>query len=143
MGLLQTWRSGALVMAKPGVLVVRNTEPGLDDVLQLLENYRAAVIGKELSDPRTTRLVEQFRMSGKLRVIWRGSQGSAKEMLRALKRNQQLMAMQILVISGLSREVVRERGELPPNSHYLEKPINFDWLHGYVTALLVANRKWR
>ena len=65
------------------------------------------------------------------------------EMLRALKRNQQLVAMQILVISGLSREAVRERGELPPNSHYLEKPINFDWLHGYVTALLVANRKWR
>ncbi len=65
------------------------------------------------------------------------------EMLRALKRNQQLLAMQILVISGLSREAVRERGELPPNSHYLKKPINFDWLHGYVTALLVANRKWR
>ncbi len=36
-------RGGALVMAKPGVLVVRNTEPGLDDVLQLLENYRAAL----------------------------------------------------------------------------------------------------
>ncbi len=52
-----------------------------------LENYKAAVIGKELSDPRTTRLVERFRMSGKLRVIWRGSQGSAKEMLRALKSN--------------------------------------------------------
>lgn len=65
------------------------------------------------------------------------------EMLRALKRNQQLAAMQILVISGLPREAVAERGGLPPNSHYLEKPINFDWLHGYVTALLVANRKWR
>jgi len=65
------------------------------------------------------------------------------EMLRALKRNQQLASMQILVISGLTREAVAERGELPPNSHYLEKPINFDWLHGYVTALLVANRKWR
>ncbi|WP_372826319.1 response regulator [Polaromonas sp.] len=65
------------------------------------------------------------------------------EMLRALKRNQQLLAMQILVISGLPKEAVAERGGLPPNSHYLEKPINFDWLHGYVTALLVANRKWR
>lgn len=65
------------------------------------------------------------------------------EMLRALKRNQQLTAMQILVISGLPKEAVAERGGLPPNSHYLEKPINFDWLHGYVTALLVANRKWR
>lgn len=65
------------------------------------------------------------------------------EMLRALKRNQQLLAMQILVISGLPKEAVAERGGLPPNSHYLEKPVNFDWLHGYVTALLVANRKWR
>lgn len=65
------------------------------------------------------------------------------EMLRALKRNQQLVSMQILVISGLSKEAVAERGGLPPNSHYLKKPINFDWLHGYVTALLVANRKWR
>jgi len=65
------------------------------------------------------------------------------EMLRALKRNQQLLAMQILVISGLPKEAVTERGGLPPNSHYLEKPVNFDWLHGYVTALLVANRKWR
>lgn len=65
------------------------------------------------------------------------------EMLRALKRNQQLLAMQILVISGLPRESILERGGLPPNSYYLEKPINFDWLHGYVTALLVANRKWR
>lgn len=52
-----------------------------------LENYPAAVIAKELSDPRTTRLVENFRASGKLRVIWRGSQGSAKEILRALKGN--------------------------------------------------------
>jgi len=52
-----------------------------------LENYPAAVIGKETSDPRTTKLVERFRASGKLRVIWRGSQGAAKEMLRALKGN--------------------------------------------------------
>jgi len=65
------------------------------------------------------------------------------EMLRALKRNQQLLTMQILVISGLPSETIEEKGGLPPNAHYLEKPINFDWLHGYVTALLVANRKWR
>lgn len=52
-----------------------------------LEGYPAAVIGKEMSDPRTTQLVERFRASGKLRVIWRGSQGAAKEMLRALKGN--------------------------------------------------------
>ena len=65
------------------------------------------------------------------------------EMLRAVRRNQQLASMQILVISGLPKEVIKERGGLPPNSHYHEKPINFDWLHGYVTALGGANRKWR
>ncbi len=65
------------------------------------------------------------------------------EMLRALKRNQQLLAMQILVISGLPKEAIEGKGGLPSNAHYLGKPINFDWLHGYVTALLVANRKWR
>lgn len=52
-----------------------------------LENYPVAVIGKELSDERTTGLVERFRASGKLRVIWRGRQGAAKEMLRALRGN--------------------------------------------------------
>lgn len=65
------------------------------------------------------------------------------EMLRTLERNQQLEAMQTLVISGWPKAAVTERGGLPPNSYYLEKPINFDWLHGYVAALLVANRKWR
>lgn len=52
-----------------------------------LEDYPAAVIGKEASDPRTTKLIERFRASGKLRVIWRGAQGAAKEILRALKNN--------------------------------------------------------
>jgi KDO2-lipid IV(A) lauroyltransferase len=52
-----------------------------------LENYPAYVIGKELSDARSTKLVEGFRASGKLKVIWRGHQGAAKDMLRALKSN--------------------------------------------------------
>jgi KDO2-lipid IV(A) lauroyltransferase len=52
-----------------------------------LEGYPAAVIGKETSDRHTTGLIERFRASGNLRVIWRGSPGAAKEMLRALKSN--------------------------------------------------------
>ncbi len=65
------------------------------------------------------------------------------EMLRSIKRNQQLAAMQILVISGLSMEAIQARGGLPSDAHFHGKPINFDWLHGYVTALIGANRKWR
>jgi CheY-like chemotaxis protein len=65
------------------------------------------------------------------------------EMLKALKRNLQLADMQIVVISGLPPEAVEARGGLPPHAHLLQKPVNFDWLHGYLTALLTANRKWR
>lgn len=65
------------------------------------------------------------------------------EMLRTLKRNLQLADMQIVVISGLPPEAVAERGGLPPHAYLLQKPVNFDWLHGYLTALLTANRKWR
>ena len=65
------------------------------------------------------------------------------EMLRTIKRNQQLATMQILVVSGLPVAAIKERGGLPANSHFQEKPINFDWLHGYITALIGANRKWR
>jgi excisionase family DNA binding protein len=65
------------------------------------------------------------------------------EMLRVIKRNQQLATMQILVISGLSQDAINERGGLPPNAHFHEKPINFFWLKGYITALEGANRIWR
>ena len=65
------------------------------------------------------------------------------EMLRALKRNPQLLSMQILVISGMPKEAVAKKGGLPPNSLYLQKPINFDWLHGYISNLMLANRQWR
>ena len=65
------------------------------------------------------------------------------EMLRALKRNQNLADMQIIVISGLPDEAVAARGGIPAHAHLLKKPVNFDWLQGYVTALVTANRKWR
>lgn len=65
------------------------------------------------------------------------------EMLKALKRNQNLADLQIVVISGLPAEAVAARGGIPAHAHLLKKPINFDWLQGYVTALVTANRKWR
>ena len=65
------------------------------------------------------------------------------EMLKTLKRNQNLAGMQILVISGVPPEAVKSRGGLPLHAHLMQKPINFDWLHGYLTALIAANRTWR
>ena len=65
------------------------------------------------------------------------------EMLKTLKRNQNLVGMQIVVISGLSPDAVQARGGLPEQAHLMQKPVNFDWLHGYLTALIAANRLWR
>ncbi len=64
------------------------------------------------------------------------------EMLRVLKRNQNLARLQILVITGLDAAAITARGGLPLNSRRLGKPINFDWLEGYVTALVTANAQW-
>lgn len=65
------------------------------------------------------------------------------EMLKVLKRNQQLADMQIMVISGLPPEAIEARGGLPPPACLLSKPINFDWLQGYMTAMVTANARWR
>jgi excisionase family DNA binding protein len=65
------------------------------------------------------------------------------EMLKALKRNSQLAEMQIVVISGLPAEAIEARGGLPPDALRLQKPINFDWLQGFMAALVIANAKWR
>jgi len=53
-----------------------------------LAGYPCQTIAKETSDPRTTRLVERFRESSKLKSIWRGKDGAAKAMLRALKQGE-------------------------------------------------------
>ena len=65
------------------------------------------------------------------------------EMLKTLKRNQNLARIQIVVISGLPAEAVALRGGMPEYAHLMQKPINFEWLHGYLTALVAANRTWR
>jgi excisionase family DNA binding protein len=64
------------------------------------------------------------------------------EMLRVLERNQNLTGLQILVISGLETAAITARGGLPLNAHRIKKPVNFDWLEGYVTALVTANSQW-
>jgi KDO2-lipid IV(A) lauroyltransferase len=50
-----------------------------------LAGLPASTIAKESSDWRLTRLVERFRIQGRVESIWRGQQGAAKRMLRVLK----------------------------------------------------------
>ncbi len=53
-----------------------------------LAGYPCQTIAKETSDPRLTRWVDAFRASAKLKAIWRGREGAAKSMLRALKQGE-------------------------------------------------------
>ena len=53
-----------------------------------LAGYPAQTIAKETTDPRLTALVERFRASGKLKSLWRGQDGAAKAMLRALRAGE-------------------------------------------------------
>ena len=64
------------------------------------------------------------------------------EMLRALKRNSNLSEMHIVVVSGLSPQAIASRGGFPAYAHLQTKPINFDWLQGFMTALIPANSRW-
>jgi Kdo2-lipid IVA lauroyltransferase/acyltransferase len=45
-------------------------------------------IAKETSEPRLTALVERFRLAGGVRSIWRGQEGAARAMLRALRAGE-------------------------------------------------------
>jgi len=50
--------------------------------------YPSQSIAKETTDPRLTALVERFRAQGGVRSIWRGQDGAARAMLRALKAGE-------------------------------------------------------
>jgi|688.fasta_scaffold337985_1 excisionase family DNA binding protein len=63
------------------------------------------------------------------------------EMLKALKRNIELADMQVIVVSGLPRQAFDERGGFPEDAFMLHKPINFDWLQGFMSAMVATKLK--
>ncbi|MBX5480995.1 MAG: lysophospholipid acyltransferase family protein [Myxococcaceae bacterium] len=53
-----------------------------------LAGFPAQSIARETSDAGTTALVERFRESGGVKSIWRGQEGAARAMLRALRAGE-------------------------------------------------------
>jgi KDO2-lipid IV(A) lauroyltransferase len=53
-----------------------------------LAGFPAQTIARETSDAGTTSMVARFRESGGVRTIWRGQDGAARQMLRALKAGE-------------------------------------------------------
>ena len=52
--------------------------------------YPCQTIAKETTDARTSALLERFRARGNVRTIWRGAEGAARAMLRALRGGEVL-----------------------------------------------------
>ncbi len=50
--------------------------------------YPCQTIAREASDPRTTAFIEKMRAAGRLKTIWRGKDGAARDMIRALRKGE-------------------------------------------------------
>ncbi len=58
--------------------------------LSALGHGRLAAIGKESSDPRLSKLVEDLRARGNVDTVWRGRPSAARAMLKTLKEGRML-----------------------------------------------------
>jgi len=56
------------------------------------------------------------------------------QMIRTLRTNRGLDAMDIIVISGLDESEIQKRGGLPPGVAVLKKPVPFEQLLGFFKA---------
>jgi excisionase family DNA binding protein len=63
------------------------------------------------------------------------------EMLRTLRANPALTAMDIIVVTGMSPASIEDRGGLPSGTTLYSKPIPFNQLQGYLQAKLVQRQR--
>lgn len=57
-------------------------------------------------------------------------------LVRQLQQKESLAQMQIITISALSQEELKDRGGPPPSTHFIQKPVDLGWLKGYLLGLL-------
>lgn len=62
------------------------------------------------------------------------------ELLRTLRGNPDFSSMVMVAMTGLSAEEVKEKGDLPSNTLTIQKPIHMQWLHGFVSAMLMVRQ---
>ncbi len=68
------------------------------------------------------------------------------EFLKTLSTHNLFNSLAVVVMTGMSAEEVRDKGGLPDGVQLLQKPIDMDWLHGFLDALLsvrLINRRAR
>jgi excisionase family DNA binding protein len=63
------------------------------------------------------------------------------EMIRTLRANPALSTMDIIVVTGMSPDIIEQRGGLPLGTTIFGKPIPFHQLQGYLQAKLAQHQR--
>ncbi len=62
------------------------------------------------------------------------------ELLRALHANPSFSSMVLVAMTGLAEDEIRAKGGLPGSTVTMPKPIDLEWLRGFLTALCVVRQ---
>lgn len=57
------------------------------------------------------------------------------ELVKQLRANEQFDQMHIVVVTAMNSENIHQHGSFPPGVLLKEKPLEMQWLHGYISAL--------
>jgi excisionase family DNA binding protein len=63
------------------------------------------------------------------------------ELIKGLQQNKDFSKLQIISLSTLSKEELKDRGGPPIGSRFIPKPVDLGWLRGYLLGLL-APQAW-
>ena len=60
--------------------------------------------------------------------------------LKTLREHKLFAALPIIVMTGLSAEQIEQKGGLPKEVQILQKPIDMEWLRGFLDALITVRK---
>lgn len=60
--------------------------------------------------------------------------------LKTLREHKLFATLPIIVITGLSPEQIQQKGGLPKEVQILQKPIDMEWLRGFLDALITVRK---
>jgi len=60
--------------------------------------------------------------------------------LKTLREHKLFAALPIIVITGLSSEQIQQKGGLPKEVQILQKPIDMEWLRGFLNAFITIRK---